>query len=899
MMLRTIPIILITTLLYACNESESVPGGVHIPSNNDNTSSPNTQTQDGIDTTSTHDLAFEMTGTPSASLTAGDDLFIDYTLSNNGDMIDNGIAIYGVLSHISSASPTQGSSYLLGTVLSVSAGAVVSDTLSFTVPSSLATGEYQLHVYATSQRVENNLTNNSQTHNFSITGFGTCNSDIYEDNDSVETATDFPINSSQSHNFCYEVSDWVRIAAVAGTTYGVTTAWTADTGGPGIYIYAPDGETSVASSLGFGSTAPRLTWTAETSDFYYIKFSPYSGMSSGGVNSDYTISIGEPQADLYISSFYGSYNTLPVGGMSSLSFEVTNQGFAESLSSNAGIYLSTDAIIESTDTLISTINTNGIIDGNTEYVSDTFSIPSNIAPGNYYLGIIINPDQSTPEFDFTNNQSTSTPVILETPICSVDPWEDDDQITSANTISIGETQNRNHCEDYSDWISFNAVSGSSYSIRIEGIGGSSDSILYIYDTDGTTLLANQGSNFGNLTYSWVAPSTGTFYFDIQSYGGNIGSNRDYSIKVNDTMPDLVVNNLSFFVDDTSGNWVSGGLFEVGTSISNSGYLESGDIEVGIYLSIDSIVDTTDMKIHTLNLSNLAPGGYGVIYTSNNFAPIPSNLTAGTWYIAAIADDTNIISELDETNNISQVSAISVIDPLCTPDALEPNDFYNDATPLALGDVFSGLNRCDDSADWFSFNATSGGSYIIRELANLMGGIDDITVFDADGTTIYDDSESINPRQNHWLANRTGTYYIRVGKSESFLGDASNMNSYDITIDQCDLDIYEPNSSLATPQPISIGETQQHNFCDNSMDVASFTATAGVTYTIQTTHTGANVDSNIYLYDSAGGIETSDTSFNAPANITWVAPADGVYTIRVTTQFDWGMDSGYTLTITSP
>ena len=81
------------------------------------------------------------------------------------------------------------------------------------------------------------------------------------------------------------------------------------------------------------------------------------------------------------------------------------------------------------------------------------------------------------------------------------------------------------------------------------------------------------------------------------------------------------------------------------------------------------------------------------------------------------------------------------------------------------------------------------------------------------------------------------------------------------------------------------------------------ATAGVTYTIQTSQLGPNSDTVLELYatDCATLLELHDDIHypdNVASRITWYAPASGDYHIKVR-HYNWttyGPDTNYTLTI---
>ncbi len=83
-------------------------------------------------------------------------------------------------------------------------------------------------------------------------------------------------------------------------------------------------------------------------------------------------------------------------------------------------------------------------------------------------------------------------------------------------------------------------------------------------------------------------------------------------------------------------------------VINEGTLSSQDTTVGIYLSLDPVVDQTDQLIGERQLSGLAIG-FGLPEYGSYV--LPPGLLPGSYYVGAIADHRGSERELDESNNI--------------------------------------------------------------------------------------------------------------------------------------------------------------------------------------------------------------------------------------------------------
>jgi len=160
---------------------------------------------------------------------------------------------------------------------------------------------------------------------------------------------------------------------------------------------------------------------------------------------------------------------------------------------------------------------------------------------------------------------------------------------------------------------------------------------YLY----TTLL---GSVFvlDATTDTWVTTITGDF----------TAANQITTIKLPALGPDLVMTavtgpttaapNSPISINNTVGNQGTGST-EVGFS-------------VGLYLSTDPIITTSDTFLGSRSVGTLGPGATD---QANTQVTIPANVSSGTYYIGAIADYTNTVSETDESNNALAGNGITI------------------------------------------------------------------------------------------------------------------------------------------------------------------------------------------------------------------------------------------------
>ncbi len=100
----------------------------------------------------------------------------------------------------------------------------------------------------------------------------------------------------------------------------------------------------------------------------------------------------------------------------------------------------------------------------------------------------------------------------------------------------------------------------------------------------------------------------------------------------------------------------GSSITVANTARNQGVGESGSFSVGIYLSTDNVITTSDRLIGSRSISNLAASASN---SANTTVTVPANLTPRTYYIGAIADYDSKRAETNETNNSRAGNRITV------------------------------------------------------------------------------------------------------------------------------------------------------------------------------------------------------------------------------------------------
>jgi len=152
--------------------------------------------------------------------------------------------------------------------------------------------------------------------------------------------------------------------------------------------------------------------------------------------------------------------------------------------------------------------------------------------------------------DYAGNQSTyaggdgDTQYTVTTCPTSPDAYETDDAYSDASWITTdGTSQTHNiHSKEGEDWVKLYAATGVTYTLATTNVGGHADTVLYLYDTDGTTLI-NANDDYPEMWPSsrldWQPSASGTYYAKVDHWDPwAYGCTTEYglSIVTNDEVP---------------------------------------------------------------------------------------------------------------------------------------------------------------------------------------------------------------------------------------------------------------------------------------------------------------------------------------------------------------------------
>jgi subtilase family serine protease len=357
-----------------------------------------------------------------------------------------------------------------------------------------------------------------------------------------------------------------------------------------------------------------------------------------------------PLPDLTSTSVSFSPSAIEAGQPIDVSDTVENIGEGDSASFQVGIYLSNDPQITSGDVLIGLREVSSLQSGALSFVSAPLTVPASLEAGTWYLGALADVGGARLESDEFNNAMVASgqllvshpprPDVLVQQL-SFEPF----QVDAGESITVTET-------------ALNQGLAAAGPFRV-GIYLSEDEELTAEDhLIGFRSIGGLGVG---ATSSASAPlvvpaSVGSGLFHVGAIADHEDSLLEESEENNDLialgvlevflppLPDVKPVAVSF----GPGALQAGEQVTVVERVVNHGVVSAEGFRVATYLSSNPIVSTSDLLLGTRVISSLAPGTEDEAISQYT---LPAGISTGSWTLAVIADDTDVLLEPNEGDNL--------------------------------------------------------------------------------------------------------------------------------------------------------------------------------------------------------------------------------------------------------
>ena len=554
-----------------------------------------------------------------------------------------------------------------------------------------------------------------------------------------------------------------------------------------------------------GSSGGTKSWSAPYNahlrGFNTSSSNPSSSWSSFGTQTPYlkielSTSSGQPNL-----TYNSSNNSLSVSGTTvNIGMRVENQGTASTgTNSYVGYYLSTNSTITTSDYLIGTDyvgNLSAGQGGNESFSIDVTNVSPSIPAGTYYVGYLIDYQGVISESNENDNRyywsSSSQKVTIGGGSTSSDITVTNGTI-DVNTVQAGNTIYVTCDQNYS---------GNSTSISNPDVGyylstncslSSSDVLL---GSDWSSINANDLSDPESETLTIPSNTlAGTYYIlFVADYLNEVSeSNENNNIQC--------IGTLTVTVSSSSDITVTNGTIDVNSvQAGNSIYVTcdqnySGNStsisnpDVGYYLSTNCSLSSSDVLLgsdwSSINANDLSD-------PESETLTIPSNTSAGTYYILFVADYLNEVSESNENNNIQCVGTLTVTVPV-------NNDVYATNPNLSLSVVRIGETTLASCTQNYNGNSSATINSEIGYYLSTNTTFDGADIYlEDDNSTLSTSAPIENENQTVTIPTWTtpGDYYILMVADHD--GQVSETNENNNTVYKSIKVL--PNNSLIISNP---------------------------------------------------------------------------------------------------
>ncbi len=700
--------------------------------------------------------------------------------------------------------------------------------------------------------------------------------DIYEPND--DGASAYAIGTGTYSPTLHSASDVDFFKfTLAGFTYVTVNITSPPSVDVTLAIYGPNSYTTlINTSQNPGLGASEQIFAALSAGTYYIRVHSvlgYSIIESYSMTLKFHYDQFEPNdggTTAYPLNEGMHYPTIyPVGDIDWYTFYISSQTM---------VFINVTNVPSALDLVLQLYgpNTNTTLIASADSASGGGSeqIYRQLGIGTYYVRI----------YEYNNDASSTSPFRLGLSF-GLDPYEPNDDGTSAYAITEGNYTPTIFPECDRDWFKFTIPSSCYVTLNVSSVPASLDMILSLFGPNSATSLIGRWNNateggFERLTLFLQA---GTYYALVNATSGacNISSyNLQYRLHTDPYEPND--NGTSAF--PISEGIYTPTIFPAGDNDWFSFYVPSTKM---VYINMTNIPGSIDPVLMLYGPNSTTT----IIQTADYGGPnVPESiyrqLGQGTYYIRAYDYSNNDYSTITYTLGLN-----------IEGDAYEPNNDGPSAYAVTEGNYTPTMNPESDF-DWFKFTIASQ-TYVTLRLSNVPSGVD--LVLKLYGPNSYttmismSDVGGLGGSERIFAVLSAGTYYALVHSGAG----ATNEQPYTLTLSY-HIDEFENNDIGAYAYPLPEGSYLPTIYPAGDNDWFAFTLSSTTMVHANVTNVPADIDIVLVLYgpnSTTTVIQTSDSSGSGGSEYFYRQLGAGTYYMRV---YDYQNDdfstSAYRLTL---
>lgn len=344
-----------------------------------------------------------------------------------------------------------------------------------------------------------------------------CEPDGYEEDNLCSAAGLISENASQARSFCHAQNkslpddDWVKFTAFAGVTYTLATSNQGAHAAPQVELY-----NACAALTPLASGPNQATWRASGSGMVYARLSNEGGVI--GPLSAYSLTLSSATGvsdDFEPDNRCADARDIPTDGTRQTRlFQAPGDEDWIKFSVKAGesFIIVTDNTAQGVNPLVTLFASCSQVPANNSLAPAAAQVAQSSLTDSVYFARVKNqnPDRfgGDAHYDLTVTAAACTP----------DAEEEDNNSAQARAVTVGEAgRTHNVCPaSDEDWVKFSAEKGNVYVLQTTNLAFAADTVLHLYNTDGTTQLA-QNDDYGYTSGSrivWEAPEDGVYFASV-------------------------------------------------------------------------------------------------------------------------------------------------------------------------------------------------------------------------------------------------------------------------------------------------------------------------------------------------------------------------------------------------
>ncbi|MFK7990266.1 MAG: CARDB domain-containing protein [Sandaracinaceae bacterium] len=338
----------------------------------------------------------------------------------------------------------------------------------------------------------------------------------------------------------------------------------------------------------------------------------------------------------------------PVDPLQEISCRVNlaNTGDRDAGAFGIELRLSNNTTISTSDALLATCSSAGIVAGGTQSVTCVATVPAATSARTWYFGVIVDRTNAVVEENDGNNIAFDAVVV--------DAGRPDVIVPSVSCPATRLAGGRTGCNVAFENVGQAEMPAFSYELRV-----STNTIISASDP----LVATCGAGAIPIGGSTTDPCTGDLPSNLTTrtyYLGVIADSADAAAESNETnnddgytevavtaSPDVLATSVSCPSSVNDGSVISCSI-----TLRNDGQAAAPSFQYQLRMSTNTVLSTADTLITTCSTGALAARTSRTV-TCGGFVPVP---TSGTRYFGPLVDSADVVDEGNELNNDDTISA---------------------------------------------------------------------------------------------------------------------------------------------------------------------------------------------------------------------------------------------------